>query len=151
MVVPLLVLLLVADGPGSATAATPTQSDRRVIGESERSRHEEVRLVDAAGTVREIHVRAPRGVPCPLPAVLLLAGFESGRAALDLVDERDDLVLVSMDYPYRGPQDPSGLGWLTAVPALRRMAHETLEAGSLVLDTCRTIPPWTPSTWCCSA
>jgi fermentation-respiration switch protein FrsA (DUF1100 family) len=90
--------------------------------------------VDAAGTVREVHVRAPRATRCRVPAVFLLAGFETGRAALDLIDERDDLLLASMDYPYRGPKDLGGLAWLTAIPALRRMGYDTLDAGSLVLE-----------------
>ncbi len=134
MIVPLLVLLSIACGLRSPARGTLAGFETRVTGESLRSRHEAVRLVDAAGTVREIHVRAPRSAPCRVPAVFLLAGFETGRAALDLIDERDDLLLVSMDYPFRGRRDLRGLAWLTAIPALRRMGYETLEAGSLVLD-----------------
>jgi fermentation-respiration switch protein FrsA (DUF1100 family) len=55
-------------------------------------------------------------------------------SALDLIEEPDDLVLASLDYPYRGSRELEGVGFLWAIPALRRMAFETLTAGSLALD-----------------
>jgi len=69
-----------------------------------------------------------------VPAVFILAGFETGRESLDLIDERDDVLLLSMNYPYRGPLALKGFALLTALPTLRRMAFETLEGGLLALS-----------------
>lgn len=69
-----------------------------------------------------------------MPAVFILAGFETGREGLDFIDERDDVLLLSMNYPHRGSLTLKGFGLLMALPALRRMASGTLEGGFLALD-----------------
>jgi fermentation-respiration switch protein FrsA (DUF1100 family) len=130
-------LLLAGCGPDLATAPPPTDVDRvetTLIGESARSRREELRITGVDGKVYEFYQRAPRAASRPVPAVFILAGFETGKAALDLIDERDDLVLMSMDYPFAGSKSLGGLGVLRALPRLRRMGFDTLEAGSVALD-----------------
>jgi hypothetical protein len=104
------------------------------IGESDISRREELRITDRAGKVHEFYLRRPRIVESPQPAVLVLAGFETGRAVLDLLEDRDDLFLLGMDYPFEGSKNLDGLGLLWALPALRRMGFDTVDAGALALD-----------------
>jgi fermentation-respiration switch protein FrsA (DUF1100 family) len=104
------------------------------IAESDVSRREELRITDTDGTVHPFYLRSPRGVRRRLAAVLVLAGFETGKAVLDLLDERDDLFLLGMDYPFRGSKDLEGIGLLSALPALRRMGFDTVDAGALALE-----------------
>ncbi|MGH7819319.1 MAG: hypothetical protein ACREQ9_06080, partial [Candidatus Binatia bacterium] len=61
--------------------------------------------------------------------------METGRESLGLVAERNDAVLIGMDYPYDGPEPPlRGLRLVRALPALRRSAFATIEGGLLALD-----------------
>jgi fermentation-respiration switch protein FrsA (DUF1100 family) len=60
--------------------------------------------------------------------------METGRESLDLIDDRDDLLLVSMNYPRRESLSLDGFGLLVAPYVLRRMAFESLEGGVLALD-----------------
>lgn len=108
--------------------------ETELIGESGIARSEELRITDADGKLHEFYLRSPRTVDRPQPAVFVLAGFETGKAALDLLDDRNDLFLLSMDYPFQGSKDFKGLGSLRALPALRRMGFDTVDAGALALD-----------------
>src|SRR5262249_41940988 len=123
-------------GPGESLgdAGGIARVESRLLGESALSRREEVWITDAAGKVHELYVRAPRIAFRPIPAVFVLAGFQTGKTALDLIDERDDLVLASADYPFAGSKELGGLGLVLALPRLRRMGFDTLETGSVALD-----------------
>jgi fermentation-respiration switch protein FrsA (DUF1100 family) len=126
--------LLAIAGQPALLPATGLRAETQPLGETALVRHESVRLLGARGATYDLHLRTPQSAARPLPAIFVLAGFETGRAVLDLIDERDDLVIASMDYPFDGPADPGALGSLCAIPALRRMGFETLAAGSLALD-----------------
>jgi hypothetical protein len=135
----MVVFLLLAGGSGCGEIH-PSRDDggnvhveTRLLGESPLSRREELRITDGAGKVHEFYVRTPRATRGPIPAVFILAGFETGKSALDLIDEREDLVLVSMDYPFTGSKHLGGARLLKALPRLRRMGFGTLEAGSVAL------------------
>jgi fermentation-respiration switch protein FrsA (DUF1100 family) len=136
MVISILATML---GCGASALRAPERgriekAETELIGESGIARREELRITDADGKVHEFYLRSPRAVDRPQPAVFLLAGFETGKAALDLLAEREDLFLLSMDYPFQGSKDFRGLGSLWALPALRRMGFETVDAGTLALD-----------------
>lgn len=107
---------------------------RTLLGETSLSKRYELRIHTGEEWAFEYYLRMPRAVTKPIPAILILAGFETGRQALDFLDERDDVILLSMDYPYNGPPEFKGFDLLRAVPSLRRMGLATLEAGSLALD-----------------
>jgi hypothetical protein len=130
----IVLCLLLARSSGSGAADEPIAPvAREVLGESMLSRRELLRITNA-GRTHELYVRTPRTASRPVPAVLVLAGFETGRTALDLIDERDDLVLASMDYPFAGSKKLDGLGVLWALPRLRRMGFDTIESGAVALD-----------------
>ena len=114
---------------GGATQVQPTS-----VSETALSRKFELRLINSQGTHLEYFVREPRRATRPLPAVFILAGVETGRESLDLIDDRDDLLLVSMNYPRREELALSGLGLVLAPYVLRRMAFDSLEGGTLALD-----------------
>jgi fermentation-respiration switch protein FrsA (DUF1100 family) len=104
------------------------------VSETALSRKSELKLLNSQGTHLEYFVREPRRATRPLPAVFILAGVETGRESLDLIDDRDDLLLVSMNYPRREELALSGFGLVLAPHVLRRMAFESLEGGILALD-----------------
>lgn len=98
------------------------------------SRKSELKLLNSQGTHLEYFIREPRDATRPLPAVFILAGVETGRESLDLIDDRNDLLLLSMNYPGGTDLRLSGTGLLAAPFRLRRIAAETLEGGVLALD-----------------
>ena len=98
------------------------------------SRKSELTLLNSQGKHLEYFIREPRRATRPLPAVFILAGVETGRESLDLIDDRDDLLLLSMNYPRRETLSLDGFGLLLAPYVLRRMAFESLEGGVLALD-----------------
>jgi poly(3-hydroxybutyrate) depolymerase len=112
--------------------ATPDQPVS--VSETALSRKSELKLLNSQGTHLEYFVREPRKGKRPLPAVFILAGVETGRDSLDLIDDRDDLLLLSMNYPHGEAMALTGFGLLKAPFALRRMASETLEGGVLAID-----------------
>ena len=114
---------------GLAPQAHPTP-----IADTPLSKKYELRLTNSLGKELEYFVREPREGKRPLPAVFILAGVETGRESLDLIDDRDDLLLVSMNYPRREELALSGLGLVLAPYVLRRMAFDSLEGGVLALD-----------------
>ena len=114
---------------GEGTPVQPTS-----VSETALSRKLALRLVNSQGEHFEYFIREPRHATRPLPAVFILAGLETGRESLDLIDDRDDLLLVSMNYPRREELALSGFGLVLAPYMLRRMAFDSLEGGILALD-----------------
>ena len=114
---------------GGTTRVQPTPVEETAL-----SKKFELRLINSRGEHLEYFIREPRDVKRPLPAVFILAGVETGRESLDLIDDRDDLLLVSMNYPRREELALSGLGLVLAPYVLRRMAFDSLEGGLLALD-----------------
>ncbi|MFQ5882740.1 MAG: alpha/beta hydrolase [Candidatus Methylomirabilales bacterium] len=110
------------------------QVQKALVAETALSRKYTLRLANGQGRELDYFLREPRQVRGPMPAVFILAGFETGRESLDFIDERDDVLLLSMNYPYRGPLALQGFGLLRALPTLRRMAFETLEGSLLALS-----------------
>jgi fermentation-respiration switch protein FrsA (DUF1100 family) len=133
LAVPLLAALCWGCGAnverGEATPVQPVS-----VSETALSRKSELKLLNSQGTHLEYFVREPRRATRPLPAVFILAGVETGREALDLIDDRDDLLLISMNYPHRESLSLDGLGLLVAPYVLRGMAFDSLEGGVLALD-----------------
>lgn len=111
-----------------------TQVQPVSVPETAFSRKSELTLLNSQGKHLEYFIREPRNAKGPLPAVFILAGVETGRESLDLIDDRNDLLLLSMNYPGGTDLRLSGTGLLAAPFRLRRIAAETLEGGVLALD-----------------
>jgi fermentation-respiration switch protein FrsA (DUF1100 family) len=133
-----LILLICSFGPigcGASAERPGAGAVRHVpVAETALSRKYEFRAVNRHGENLQFFVREPRRAAGPLPAVFILAGFETGRESLDYVEDRDDLVLLSMNYPRRESLRLEGAGYLLAPFALRRIAAETVEGGVTALD-----------------
>jgi fermentation-respiration switch protein FrsA (DUF1100 family) len=62
------------------------------------------------------------------PAAILLGGYKTGRKAVDIPAETDNLVLLSIEYPYSGPERPRGLDWVRHFGSMRRAILDTPSA-----------------------
>jgi hypothetical protein len=131
----LLFLTVVVGACGANQGRDEVPRDQQTaIAETALSKKHELTLRNSRGEALEYFVREPRNANRPLPAVFILAGIETGRESLDLIDDRDDLLLLSMNYPGSHHLRLSGLGLLMAPFTLRRIASDTLEGGVLALD-----------------
>lgn len=90
--------------------------------------------LDSGRVVRARVLRpADASSPAKLPAIMLFGGFETGAAALDLVQPTQATLLASFDYPLEMPGRGAGLvGILKRLPAARRGIHDSLEAMGLL-------------------
>ena len=113
-------------------AREPVEASRVLLEETALSRKSSLEL--AKGDARRFvcFVREPRDAAGPFPAVLMLAGFETGRESLDFIEDRGDMVLMSMNYPYPG-KPPRGVSVVWSLGRIRRMAFDTLEGAALAL------------------
>ena len=59
------------------------------------------------------------------PAAILLGGYKTGRKAVDIPASTGTLVLLSIEYPYEGPERPRGLDWLRHFGDMRRAILDT--------------------------
>jgi fermentation-respiration switch protein FrsA (DUF1100 family) len=59
------------------------------------------------------------------PAAILLGGYKTGRKSVDIPAETADLVLLSIEYPYTGPDRPRGLDWVRHFGAMRGAIVDT--------------------------
>lgn len=81
----------------------------------------EVTLVSDTGLEVRVRVRAPGGRTGErYPAALLIGGLDTGRKAVDVPPESENLVLAGIDYPYEGPEDPTTWEWVRYFPHMRR-------------------------------
>ena len=59
------------------------------------------------------------------PAAILLGGYKTGRKAVDIPMETAELVLLSIEYPYSGPERPRGLDWVRYFGEMRGAIVDT--------------------------
>lgn len=83
-------------------------------------------------TVGTVWIRRPRALAPDYRIVLVYSGEETGRRILDLIPERDDLVLAAPQYAYRKPR-----GWwrkLRLPYDVRRAAFRAVATGTLTVS-----------------
>ncbi|HET6362892.1 MAG TPA: hypothetical protein VFH11_12670 [Gemmatimonadota bacterium] len=105
----------------------------------------EVTLVSDTGFEVRARVRA-EGTPSGerYPAAILLGGYKTGRKAVDIPARTGNLVLLSIEYPYTGPERPRGLDWVRYFGTMRRAILDTPPAVLLAaqyLYTRRDVDP----------
>ncbi len=87
---------------------------------------------DRGETVASAWIRRPLHLAADYRIVLVYSGQRTGRKILDLVPERDDLVLVAPQYPYDPPV--SALDYLRWPRDVRRAAFRTIAGGMLTIS-----------------
>jgi dienelactone hydrolase len=100
----------------------------------------ELRLANRRGLAFTARVRRPPAPDRPLPAVLLLAGVETGADAVLLTPLGRDIVQMAIDYPWDGPQLFSRAELVAALPRLRESAFDAAAASLLAADFLASAP-----------
>lgn len=86
----------------------------------------EVTLVSSTGFRVRARVRAEGSRSGERhPAAILLGGYKTGRKSVDIPAQTGDLVLLSIEYPYAGPDRPRGLDWVRHFGAMRGAIVDT--------------------------
>ena len=89
----------------------------------------EVTLISDTGLEIRARVRAEGARSGErFPAAILLGGYKTGRKAVDIPAETGNLVLLSIEYPYTGPERPRGLDWVRHFGSMRRAILDTPSA-----------------------
>jgi hypothetical protein len=89
----------------------------------------EVTLVGDTGLTVRARVRAEGGPGGErFPAAILLGGYKTGRKSVDIPADTGNLVLLSIEYPYTGPEKPRGFDWVRYFGTMRRAIVDTPSA-----------------------
>ena len=94
-----------------------------------------VRLRSDTGLAVELRALRPSAATEPMPVLVILGGYRTGRDAVELVRGLTDRAVVALDYPYDGSHRLSGLPQiLAALPDIRQAFLDMPPALSLALD-----------------
>lgn len=94
----------------------------------------EITLVSSSGLQVEMAVSVPVDIESPVPGVILLGGYRTGREAARLVPDTAGVVVAALSYPYQGDPSPQGLSLLTDIPQIQRAILDTPPAVLLAVD-----------------
>jgi dienelactone hydrolase len=101
-----------------------------------------VRLTADSGLRFYASVLRPAAEHEPLPVVVLLGGYRTGRDAVRLVGHPGNAVMVALDYPYDGPMEiRSATSFARSTSAIQQALLDTPPATSVLLDWLST-QPW---------
>jgi dienelactone hydrolase len=115
---------------------------RALVAETAISRVYDVRLQSDSGRQTRLRMRVPtadpRAADAPPPrhvTVLMSVGLETGMRAIDLLEERDDLVVAAIDYDFEGEFDIATLPRLVRnIARLRSSSLDSVPAMLLALE-----------------
>jgi pimeloyl-ACP methyl ester carboxylesterase len=94
----------------------------------------DIRLTSSSGLQAQLIIRRPRHVTTPRPLVILMGGYQTGRHAVELIQDAHGLVTASIDYPYHGKEATDDIGFLRNVSAIRQALLDTPPVVLLALD-----------------
>jgi len=94
----------------------------------------DVTLTSDSGLQVDINVRYPQQGHGPWPVVVLLGGYGTGRTATQLIDSEQDVVMVSLNYPYGGDRRMQGIPLLLNIPHIQQALLDITPATLLALD-----------------
>jgi dienelactone hydrolase len=110
------------------------QSDRATAVTTPKTTVYDLKLVSASGLVADARMRVPNRQG-KFPGVLLAAGLETGKRVIDLIEERDDMVMLAVDYGWRGEFDISTLPrFCRAMETIRGRAADAVPRMLLTLE-----------------
>jgi hypothetical protein len=97
-------------------------------------------LTGSKGLIVRGQLRVPlRGKP-PYPAVLVVPGLETGQLVIELLDERPEIIVMAIRYPYNGEPNFSGLSAVPTLLEMRRTGMKTVPSLLLALDYLVHVP-----------
>lgn len=98
-----------------------------------------VRLRADSGLVVDARALRPASQDGPLPVVVLLGGYRTGHDAVDVIGHPGSMVIVALDYPYRGEFAMGSAGEIfSTVREVQQALLDTPAAISVVLDWLQT-------------
>lgn len=97
-------------------------------------RFQEQTLTSDSGLQVQISIRRPARMTAPRPLVIILGGYGTGRHAAELIKTPQDIVLVSLSYPYSGDRTMTGIGLLKNIPHIQQAMLDITPAILLTLD-----------------
>jgi dienelactone hydrolase len=110
------------------------KSDRTASVSTSKTTVYDLKLISTSGLVADARMRVPNRQG-KFPCVLLAAGLETGKRVIDLVEERDDMVMLAVDYGWRGEFDISTLPrFCRAMETMRGVAADAVPRMLLALE-----------------
>ena len=92
-------------------------------------------LENDKGITVDGYLSIPSTAEKPHPALIILGGLRTGKRALDYIENTDGLVLLTLDYPYRGKiRKVRWWEYLTGLPRMQRAIVNTVPAAMLCVD-----------------
>lgn len=70
-------------------------------------------------------LRMPKGTG-PFPVAILAVGIETGKEVVDMIEGRENVVLLAVDYPFEGDWDFAGFAAIGTTFRLRAMGFRTV-------------------------
>ena len=98
------------------------------------ARFSELTLQSNSGLQVEISIRRPLDAKQPLPLVLLLGGYGTGRHATELIKQPYNIIIASLNYPYKGDRRMQGIGLLKNIRHIQTAMRDITPAILLTLD-----------------
>lgn len=96
--------------------------------------YKEYTLRSTSGLTVDISVRLPGSMNAPLPLVVLLGGYGTGRHATELITRPVDMVVASLSYPYGGDRRMQGVGLLKNIRHIQNAMLDITPATLLTLE-----------------
>jgi hypothetical protein len=96
--------------------------------------YEELSLMSDSGLVVEISVRRPRQTNGPLPLMILLGGYGSGRHAVEILTESYPVIVAGVSYRYGGNLHMQGVDLLRNIRHIQQAQLDITPAILLALD-----------------
>jgi hypothetical protein len=97
-------------------------------------------LTGSRGLIVTGRLRVPmRGKP-PYPAVLVVPGLETGQLVIELLEERPEIIVMAIRYPYNGEPNFSGLSAVSTLLEMRETGMKTVPSLLLAVDYLARVP-----------
>ena len=114
---------------------TLTEAEESFVEELEGHRLYEVSLENSRGIRTNGFMKVPVGASGRCPAFLILGGLSTGRKNLEYIHSTRGIVLLALDYPYKGKiTKQSAWEFITWIPEIRRAVINTVPATMSAID-----------------
>jgi len=95
----------------------------------------DLKLTSSSGLTVDFMLRGPAAPAQPMPLIVLVGGYRTGRKAVRLISECQTFFVAAIDYPFDGNIRIKGTGpVLRALPRMRLALYEVAPALMLALD-----------------
>jgi hypothetical protein len=105
---------------------------------------ESIVLTDTRGMEVRALIQVPETVTAPLPALVLLGGFRTGRDVVRHVPPAIPCIRIGLDYQVEKPDPETAWAYVRGVPRFRRDADRSVAAAWLALDYLESRPEVDP-------